>query len=93
MSSDDYCDASVSNVENILADKGLRIPSRCLTPTIHGYHPELDATAELKDKGVTCYQELIGMLRWAVEIGRVDILPETVMMSQHMALQRQCHLE
>ena len=63
MSSDEYCAASVTNVEKILSDIGLRLPSKCLTPTIHGYRPELDATAELKDKGVTWYQELIGMLR------------------------------
>ena len=62
----------MTNVENTLADKGQRLPSKCLTPIIHGYRPELDATAELKENGVTWYQELIGMLRWAVEIGRVS---------------------
>ena len=36
---------------------------------------------------------MIGMLRWACEIGRVDILTEVAMMSQHMCLPRQGHLE
>ena len=37
--------------------------------------------------------ELIGVLRWAVEIGRVGILYETSIMSTHLALPRVEHLE
>ena len=33
------------------------------------------------------------MLRWAVELGRVDILLETLMMSTHLALPQHRHLE
>eukprot|EP00978_Attheya_sp_CCMP212_P044361 scaffold308051_cov35-Attheya_sp.AAC.1 len=36
--------------------------------------PELDDTPELDEKDLTFYQELIGILRWATEIGQVDIL-------------------
>ena len=93
MGADDYCASAVQNVEKVLADKGLRLPSKCITPTLHGYKPELDATAELKADGIQWYQEMIGMLRWACEIGRVDILTEVAMMSQHMCLPRQGHLE
>ena len=93
MGADDYCASAVQNVEKVLANKGLRLPSRCITPTVHGYRPELDATAELKADGIQWYQEMIGMLRWACEIGRVDILTEVAMMSQHMCLPRQGHLE
>lgn len=57
------------------------------------YKPELDAAPELKANGVQCYQELIGALRWAVEIGRVDALHEVSLMSSHLALPRQGHLE
>ena len=39
------------------------------------------------------YQELIGMLRWATELGRTDILLETAMMSQFQASPRQGHME
>ena len=38
-------------------------------------------------------QELVGVLWWAVELGRVDILLETAMMSTHLALPRKGHLE
>ena len=93
MSSDKYCESAVKNVDEALNLKGLKLPSKCYIPISSGYKPELDATAELKADGVQWYQELIGMLRWAVEIGRVDILYETAIMSRHMALPRQGHLE
>ena len=39
------------------------------------------------------YQELVGVLRWAVELGRVDILLETSLMSTYMAMPREGHLQ
>ena len=33
------------------------------------------------------------MLRWAVELGRVDVLLETALMSTHLALPRRGYLE
>ena len=74
MSSDRYCHSLITNIEDVLAKKGLRLPSKYITPLKGGYKPELDSTCELKADGVQLYQELIGSLRWAVEIGRVDIL-------------------
>ena len=53
----------------------------------------MDSTSELKSDGLKWYQELIGILRWAVELGRVDILLETSMMSSHLELSREGHLE
>ena len=43
--------------------------------------------------GLQFYQEIIGSLRWAVELGRVDILLEVSLMSKHLALPREGHLE
>ena len=37
--------------------------------------------------------ELIGVLRWAVELGRLDIYTEVALLSQHLALPRVGHLE
>ena len=93
MSSDKYCAAAVANVTEVLGKKGLRLPSKCATPLVHGYRPEIDVTPELKADGLQYYQELVGVLRWAVEIGRVDILLEVSMMSAHLALPREGHLE
>ena len=93
MSSDKYCAAMVKNVEETLAKRGLRLPSKCPLPLSAGYKPELDSTAELKADGVQFYQEIVGQLRWAIEIGRVDILLETSLMPSHLALPREGHLE
>ena len=40
------------------------------------YIPDFDGTLELDCKDTQFYQELIGELRWATEIGRVDVLHE-----------------
>ena len=42
---------------------------------------------------VSRYQQLIGILRWACELGRLDILTEVAMMSQYQASPRTGHLE
>ena len=41
--------------------------------------PKLDATQELDLDGITMYQELIGELHWATEMGGVDILFEQLL--------------
>eukprot|EP00957_Ditylum_brightwellii_P118059 9003442-Ditylum_brightwellii.AAC.1 len=51
-SSDQYRAAVVSNVESMLEKKGLRLPSKCVTPLLCGYKAKLDATGELKADGV-----------------------------------------
>ena len=90
---DQYSTTVVYNVESILKEKGLRLPSKCVTPLLCGYKPELNARGELKADGVQWYQELIGSLRWTVELGRIDILLETSLMSTYLATPREVHLE
>ena len=93
MSSEHYCDTAVVNVEEVLIKKGVQLPAeKCTTPMRSGYKPGLDVTAELKADGVTWYKELIGKLRWTIEIGRV-ILLEVLLLFQHFALPRDGHLE
>jgi len=53
----------------------------------------LDDTAELKAEGVQYYQKLVGVLRWAIELGRVDILYEVATMLTHLAMPRIGRLE
>ena len=93
MSSDQYCAALVTNVEEELHKRNLRLPSKYQAPFTHGYKPEEDCTAELKEAGTQRFQEIIGSLRWEIELGRVDILLETSLLSKHLALPRKGHLE
>ena len=53
------------------------------------FSPELDVTEELNEDDTTYFQELIGVLRWATEIGRVDILLEVSLLSQYQANPRE----
>ena len=87
MSPEKYVNASVKNVEDALAKEGKKLPNSCPTPMQGTYpHPSEDTSAELNAEGLGLYQELIGVLRWAVEIGRLDILLEVALLSSHLAL-------
>ena len=92
MSSENYVKASIKNTEQTLAESNQHLPIKCRTPLSSGYRPELDTSPELKPEGLQRYQELISRLRWAVELGRVDILLETSLMLMHLALHRQGNL-
>ena len=93
MSSAKYVKAAVQNVEETMVKSKKIFSGRCVAPLWSGYRPETDDSSELREDGLQYYQELIGVLRWIVELGRVDILLETSFMSAHMALPRIGHLE
>ena len=93
MSSEKYVKSAVANVKEKISKSKKRLPSRCNTPHKPGYRPEMDDSCELKADGLQYYQELVGVLRWMVELGRVDILLETYLMSAHLALPQLGHLE
>ncbi len=57
------------------------------------YQPELDTSSKLPPEHALCYQSLMGVYRWMIELGRVDICTEVSMLSSQMALPLQGHLE
>jgi hypothetical protein len=58
------------------------------------YRPETDTTGECDADGSSLYAQLIRVLRWAVELGRIDIHTEVSLLSQHLTLpQHVGHLE
>ena len=56
------------------------------------YRPELDTSFECTDDQASYYLNLIGVLRWIVELGRIDINFEVSVLSQYMANPRTRHL-
>jgi hypothetical protein len=77
----------------LLPLKGGKLPSRAETPMQTSYRPELDIlTPELGPTDAAYFQSIIGILRWIVELGRIDICLETSMLSSHLALPREGHL-
>ena len=93
MTSKDYVKAAVANIEKHLEKRNRKLPSKAVTPMSSGYTPETDGSPELGPELITTFQESIGVLRWAVEIGRVDINTEVSMLSSYQAAPREGHLD
>ena len=74
-------------------DTTYRWPSQVESPMTSTYRPELDVSPELSPADTSYYQSLIGVLRWIVELGRVDVCLECSLLSSHLALPRQGHLQ
>jgi hypothetical protein len=95
-SSSQYVKAAVQNVEEFIVKdetKRWKPPTKTETPLRTCCRPELDVTPELNPSEAAHYQSLIGILRWIVELGRVDICLEVSMMSSYLILPREGHLE
>ena len=91
--SQDYVDQAVKSVEAKLEKEGRKLPTRCTTPFPCGYRPEIDSTPELNAAEAAYYQELVGVVRWGVELGRIDINFECSVLSSHTALPREGHMD
>ncbi|KAL7551327.1 hypothetical protein ACHAWF_014513 [Thalassiosira exigua] len=71
-----YVRSVMDTVRRLLAEEGRDLktgkkPHR--GPLPYGYKSELDTTNECDTGHMVQYQQLIGILRWAVELGRIDI--------------------
>ena len=93
MSSVDYVKGIIQNIELRMVKEGMRLPRRSETPMSYDYTPELDATIELELDGINMYQELIGELRQAIEIGRVGIGNEASVLPSQQAAPCGGHLQ
>ena len=78
INSEDYIKAAVNTIRTSIQKKNKwKIPKNPRTPMqITDTTPKLDTSPELGPSDITLYQEMIGMFRWATELGRVDILHE-----------------
>ena len=74
-------------------DQTYFLPKRANAPFCNDYQPEINVSAELSPEFAAYYQSLIGILRWMVELGRVNITAEVSMMSSCLALPREGHLK
>ena len=83
-----YIKLSVTNIEERAKKKRMKMPNKVTTPMISGYVKEIDVTKELDKDGKTFYQEIIGMMRWDIEIGRVDINTDISLLLSYQAAPR-----
>ena len=94
-----YVNAAIGNLEKTLAADGKldRLnkysAKSCKRPFPQVYRPECDTSPELGKDMASRYLHLIGILRWAVELGCIDIYTEVSFLSQHQCLPREGHLD
>ena len=93
MSANDYVKNAVKNLEETLALENTKLKGKADRPLPLNYRPEIDVSPLLSDELANRYQNLIGVLRWACELGRIDILLEVSWMSSYTTMPRRGHLE
>ena len=75
MNSEKYMRSMVKRVIEYSEKKNIPMPGwkRSYTPLTFDYHPELDTSMMLEPEDSTTYQEFIGMLHWACELGWIEV--------------------
>jgi len=88
---------AIKCLEMELAKVGKTLKGKPSTPMQPKYRPELDVSPILNPEQASYYMSLIGILRWAVELGRIDIFIDVSLLSSilssHMCQPRVGHLE
>jgi Reverse transcriptase (RNA-dependent DNA polymerase) len=93
MSAETYIKRAVKEVKRSLSEIGQRLKTKSVTPMTADYRAELDTSPELDDDKTNYFQGLIGVLRWIVELGRIDIMVAVTFLSRYLASPREGHLE
>ena len=88
----EYLIESLRIVKQKIEPLNLKLKSKVTSALPSGYKPELDASDYLDDDNAVLYMQLIGILRWLVELGRIDICAEVSMMSSYNCMPRVTHL-
>jgi hypothetical protein len=76
-----------------LEKSGLTLKGKPTTPMQLDYRPELDVLPLLGPDQANYYASLIGILRWTVELGRIDIYINVALLSSFQAQPRVGHLQ
>ena len=93
ISSDTYVRRAVEEVERELARVGKQLKKKVVLPLASGYRPELDASPELDENRASYFASLMGVLRWCIELGWIDIIVEVNLLARFQACPREGHLE
>ena len=91
----DYLKGAIRNVDNMLEEDNaaLKMFGDGKRPYPSSYRPEIDVSPVLGTVLIQRYQQLIGILRWSIELGRIDIHTEVSCLSQHLCAPREGHLQ
>ena len=75
MTCNDYIKSAIQSVNYILGKENvaLKMFGDGHRPYSSSYRPEMDVSMILSDDIINRYQQLIGMLRWSIELGQINI--------------------
>ncbi len=95
MGSKTYVKNAIRVVEALIVedDPEAKLKSTARNPFPSAYKAVLDVTPELNNELGSRFLQLIRILWWAIELGRLDIFVEVLQLSQHQVLPRRGHLE
>ena len=89
-----YIQEAVKHAEEFLEREGKpKLKKKVTSPFPANYYAELDTTDVLDAEGMATYHSQIGILRWMVELGRIDIITEVSTLASFSAMPREGHLE
>lgn len=91
--SQDYIKEAVRVVKSWLDHRGMFLKTKVSGVLPSGYRPELESSDLLGPDEAHFYMQAIGILRWIVELGRIDICCEVSMLSSYSVSPREGHLE
>lgn len=93
LGSNTYLKEALRIIKDVMKDSGVKVGGKGSQPYSNlTYRPELDCTPFCNPEQHNVYQGLIGMLRWLIELGRIDVMLETSQLSIYSAAPRIGHL-
>ena len=86
LSCHDYLSNAIRQVQAELAQKNLTLKEfgTGLRPCPASYRPEMDVTPTLDEEGTNRFEELIGILIWSIELGRIAC--SSILLNQETAI-------
>ena len=95
MCANSYIKEAVRTVEERMKEHNLAFQSKRYSKTSFtssSHRPELESSEFCQPSLISFYQNMVGILRWACKIGRLDVLLETALLPQYMVAPRTGHL-
>ena len=90
-----YVQEAVRNCQNYLKENlsdEYELISNAPNPFPLGYEPFMDVSPLFSPDEASYFQTIIGVMRWMVELGRIDIAVEVSQLSSFLSMPRQGHL-
>lgn len=93
-SANKYLKEAIKIVEGRMRKDGITFTSKATQPfSSLNYRPKYDESLLCDDQQINFYQNIMGVLRWLVELGRIDINFEVSQLSRYLMQPRMDHLQ